>query len=243
MSFLRCSRSFGYPGFAPVVDDVSSSLPAGGVHCLVGRSGCGKTTLLKLAAGLLQPSHGRGPAARCTAGGPARGRLRVPVADLLDWLTVQANVLLPVSLQRRPTAQDAAGRRFAAGATGPRRLRPALSRASCPAASRAGSHWPGPAAASRRCCCWTNPSPPSMRSRARSCSATCCACAHDGHVGAVRHARHRRSGVPGRPGVVVAGGALVRTLAVGAAAHTRDTPASAMPAPRCARRWASRRLA
>jgi NitT/TauT family transport system ATP-binding protein len=91
-----------------VIDDVSLSLPAGGVHCLVGRSGCGKTTLLKLAAGLLRPSSGR----VLLRGVPPADRREVGFVfqspTLLDWLTVEANVLLPVSLQRRPTAQDAA---------------------------------------------------------------------------------------------------------------------------------------
>ena len=60
MSFLRLHGvAFSYPGFAPVVEDVSLELASGEIHCLVGRSGCGKTTLLKLAAGLLQPTHGQ----------------------------------------------------------------------------------------------------------------------------------------------------------------------------------------
>ena len=44
----------GYPtvdGFHVVVDDLSLALPAGGIGCLLGASGCGKTTALRAIAG------------------------------------------------------------------------------------------------------------------------------------------------------------------------------------------------
>ena len=50
--------SYTYPGWPPVVDGVDWAMATGEIHCLVGRSGCGKTTLLKLAAGLMQPDAG-----------------------------------------------------------------------------------------------------------------------------------------------------------------------------------------
>src|SRR5690606_1441145 len=43
----------GYPtaqGFNTVVDDLSLALPAGGIGCLLGASGCGKTTVLRAVA-------------------------------------------------------------------------------------------------------------------------------------------------------------------------------------------------
>src|SRR5258706_15989705 len=41
-----------------VLDDVSFSVAAGETVAIVGASGCGKTTLLKILASLLQPSQG-----------------------------------------------------------------------------------------------------------------------------------------------------------------------------------------
>jgi len=52
--------TFAYAdGAAPVVDNVSLTLRAGGVHALVGRNGSGKTTLLKLIQGLYASTNGR----------------------------------------------------------------------------------------------------------------------------------------------------------------------------------------
>ncbi|MCB5908451.1 ABC transporter ATP-binding protein [Streptomyces pinistramenti] len=50
---------FTYPGsLAPVLHDVSLSLPAGQVVALVGTNGSGKTTLAKILAGIYPPDHG-----------------------------------------------------------------------------------------------------------------------------------------------------------------------------------------
>ncbi|MFT3815116.1 MAG: ABC transporter ATP-binding protein [Acidovorax sp.] len=110
MAFLDIQQVvFTYPGRAPVVDGVDWHMQAGEFHCLLGRSGCGKTTLLQLAAGLLRPQSGhivlRG--GELAAPGPQVGFM-FQAPTLLDWLSAQGNVLLPVSLQRRPTPQDEA---------------------------------------------------------------------------------------------------------------------------------------
>ena len=56
MSLLSLQQvRFAFPGWPSTVDGVDLDLEQGAFHCLVGRSGCGKTTLLKLAAGLLRP--------------------------------------------------------------------------------------------------------------------------------------------------------------------------------------------
>ena len=107
MSFLTLQGlSFGYAGQAPVVQSLDLDLAPGDIHCLVGRSGCGKTTLLKLAAGLLQPLAGT----VTLAGAALTDRRAVGFVfqqpTLLDWLTVRDNVLLPAALQRRPDKSD-----------------------------------------------------------------------------------------------------------------------------------------
>lgn len=110
MAFLDMRQvSYTYPGWPAVVQRVDWDIAQGEFHCLVGRSGCGKTTLLKLAAGLLQPESGQvtlqgKPVQRP---GPDTGFV-FQSPTLLDWLSVRDNVLLPVSLQRQPTPHDVA---------------------------------------------------------------------------------------------------------------------------------------
>ena len=56
----RVSRSFATPaGRITAVDRVSLAFKAGEAMCLVGESGCGKTTTGRLLAGLLRPTGGR----------------------------------------------------------------------------------------------------------------------------------------------------------------------------------------
>lgn len=110
MAFLEIAQVvFTYPGRSPVVNGVDWRMQAGDFHCLLGRSGCGKTTLLQLAAGLLRPQAGRIvlSGGELAAPGPQLGFM-FQAPTLLDWHRVLGNVLLPVSLQRKPTSQDEA---------------------------------------------------------------------------------------------------------------------------------------
>lgn len=107
MAFLELRQvAFTYPGWPPVVQGVDWTLPEGEFHCLVGRSGCGKTTWLKLAAGLLQPDAGelRLQGQALTGPTPSMGFV-FQSPTLLNWLSVQDNVLLPIRLHR--PVQDA----------------------------------------------------------------------------------------------------------------------------------------
>jgi NitT/TauT family transport system ATP-binding protein len=130
-------------GDAAVValQDISLTVGAGQFVCLVGASGCGKTTLLNLVAGLDRPTVGSveitRPGATGTGGaapGPSAGRTRETEIAMLfqdsalfPWLTVTANVELPLRLRgvdkstRRAVAEDLLERVHLAGSG---RLRP-----------------------------------------------------------------------------------------------------------------------
>lgn len=91
------------------VDAVQMRVAEGEFHCLLGRSGCGKTSLLRLAAGLQAPTRG---AVWVQGQAPAERRAEIgfvfQAPTLLEWRSALDNVLLPISLLRRPTAQDVA---------------------------------------------------------------------------------------------------------------------------------------
>ena len=81
------------------VQDVSFEVSKGEFLSLIGHSGCGKTTLLKIIAGLVTPSSGEVE----VEGHPVNAPLRdVGIVFqhplLMPWRTVLANVLLPVEL-------------------------------------------------------------------------------------------------------------------------------------------------
>ncbi|TCR60820.1 ABC transporter ATP-binding protein [Bosea sp. BK604] len=101
---------FSYGGAWPaIVDGIDWTIPRGELHCLLGRSGCGKTTLLKLAAGLILPEEGTIRIGGETLRGPGeRIGFVFQAPTLLGWLSALDNVLLPISLKRRVTARDRA---------------------------------------------------------------------------------------------------------------------------------------
>lgn len=99
--------TYSYRTTAAVVDTVSWCIPKGAVHCLVGRSGCGKTTLLKLAAGLLLPDTGAVWHNEIPVTAPASDVGFVfQTPCLLEWLSVLDNVLLPISLTQSVQKAD-----------------------------------------------------------------------------------------------------------------------------------------
>ncbi|MFJ5623923.1 ABC transporter ATP-binding protein [Peribacillus loiseleuriae] len=108
MAFLIVNDvTYSYQGKGAVINRVSWGIEEGEFHCLLGKSGCGKTTLLKLAAGLLQVDTGsiflNGK--EVVKPSPEAGFV-FQSPTLLEWKTVMDNVLLPVSLRRKVTTKD-----------------------------------------------------------------------------------------------------------------------------------------
>ncbi|MCU1450013.1 MAG: transporter, ATPase subunit [Acidimicrobiales bacterium] len=101
VSISEVSKVYGPAGahtFA--LDHISLEVDKGEFVCLVGASGCGKTTLLNLVAGLDRPGTGE----IAVEGRPA---LLFQDAGLFPWLTVERNVELALRLRKVPRSARA----------------------------------------------------------------------------------------------------------------------------------------
>ncbi len=79
--------------------DVSLTIADGTFVSFLGTSGCGKTTLLRIANGLIPPSRGTVVIDRQTVNGPAANRAMVfQEFNLLPWRTARANVEMPLEV-------------------------------------------------------------------------------------------------------------------------------------------------
>ncbi len=101
-AFLTVDR-VGYEfadGPLHVLSDITLSIPAGAFVALLGTSGVGKSTLLRILAGLLRPSSGQIQ----LAGSPPH-QFNTPIGvvfqrdNLMPWRTVTENVQLPLEIQ------------------------------------------------------------------------------------------------------------------------------------------------
>jgi NitT/TauT family transport system ATP-binding protein len=94
----------------PVLDDVSLTLKDNEIVGLLGRSGCGKSSLLRIVAGLVFPSSGEVSYLGQKVTGPVDGVAMVFQSfALFPWLTVLANVEL--GLRAKQVSRDDARRR------------------------------------------------------------------------------------------------------------------------------------
>jgi NitT/TauT family transport system ATP-binding protein len=102
------SKSFqSASGTVLALDQVSLNVAEGEFVCLVGASGCGKTTLLNIIAGLEKPDRGSVLADGKPITGPGRERLVMfQEPALFPWLDVFGNVLFGLKLKPNLTNKD-----------------------------------------------------------------------------------------------------------------------------------------
>ncbi|HEY5225518.1 MAG TPA: nitrate/sulfonate/bicarbonate ABC transporter ATP-binding protein [Methylovirgula sp.] len=88
---------------ALVLDHVSLTLKEGEIVALLGRSGCGKSSLLRIISGLTKPAEGTVAFHGKPVTGPVAGIAMVfQSAALFPWLTVLANVELGLRAKKIP---------------------------------------------------------------------------------------------------------------------------------------------
>jgi NitT/TauT family transport system ATP-binding protein len=99
ISLRGVDKTFGSgKGAVTALRAVDLEVDEGEFVCLIGASGCGKSTILNLVAGLDQPSAGSVDVRGRTA-------LMFQESALFPWLTVAANVELPMRLAGVPKAE------------------------------------------------------------------------------------------------------------------------------------------
>lgn len=106
--------SYQYPSEDfDIIDHLSFAVEPGSFHCIIGISGCGKSTIFRMTNGLLKPKAGT----ILVEGKSIVGRKHycgyMPQKDLLfPWRTVGENVALPLEIQGELTrAERGTGRR------------------------------------------------------------------------------------------------------------------------------------
>ena len=100
ISIEGISRRYGTA--APVFENLWLSMARGEFVCVIGHSGCGKTTVLKILAGLDTPSSGAVIVDGKEIEGPSLDRAVIFQSHaLLPWRTVMGNVAYAVSSRHR----------------------------------------------------------------------------------------------------------------------------------------------
>jgi osmoprotectant transport system ATP-binding protein len=100
------TKRFG--GGAPAVEDVSLTVPRGTTHVLLGSSGCGKSTILRLVLGVILPDTGTVAVDGVVVTAETRTRVVdqigyvVQTGGLFPHLTAARNVMLPAEARGWP---------------------------------------------------------------------------------------------------------------------------------------------
>lgn len=116
VSLEQVSKNFSHPppnrrragndSTIDVLKEISFSIEEGEFVCLVGPTGCGKSTLIHLIAGLELPSAGRVMVGGQPVMGPSRERVVVfQESALFPWLTVAGNVEFGLKIAGMPACE------------------------------------------------------------------------------------------------------------------------------------------
>ena len=184
------------------LQDISFEIKDREFAVLVGTSGCGKSTILRLVAGLLPPSDGRVLLdGRAVSGpGPERGMV-FQSYTLFPWLTVQQNVEFGPRLRGDAAGQARGGRRALHRLGRAGWLRERLPEGAVRRDDAAGRHRAGAGERSRGAAdgrALRRPRRPDPVPDGRAAPA---GVGRGGEDGPVRDARHRGGPVPRRSGV------------------------------------------
>ena len=97
-------------GSTTIFEDLWLAIPRGGFTCVIGHSGCGKTTVLNALAGLDMPSEGVLIVDGQAIEGPSLDRAVIFQSHaLLPWRTVMGNVAYAVSSKWRKHSREQTG--------------------------------------------------------------------------------------------------------------------------------------
>ncbi len=156
-----------------VIDNIDFALAEGEIVAILGKSGSGKSTFLRILAGLTVPSGGAVRYRGHEVHGPAQGIAMVfQTFALFPWLTVLGNVELGLEAQGVPRGERRQRAIAAIDLIGLDGLQNRPIPRNCPAACASG--WGSPARwwSIPTCCCSTSRSRRSTSSPPRPCAAT-----------------------------------------------------------------------
>ena len=106
LSFDHVSYQYPSEDF-DIIDELSFEVAPGSFHCILGVSGCGKSTIFRMTNGLLQPKKGT----IYVNGQPISGQKQycgyMPQKDLLfPWRSVGENLALPMEIGRKLSKKE-----------------------------------------------------------------------------------------------------------------------------------------